>query len=190
MEAVDPVRACLAAQLPAKPNGWEPAYEPDVWNADPEKHNCFAYALDERGSTSRNLRTLQPGDFAGITPRLRQPLYTCEEVHRRLMADAQAIHPESIRAIGENQTCPAGTYRIALSVDPKRDFHFYRQDPEGTWSHKIGGDPAHQLREGDPRCAAPEYSVYQYHQFCSFYCVDASVGDKLPVPNLVDRPGK
>lgn len=184
--AADALLSCLSALPPASPNGWEPAYEPEGWNGDPEKHNCFAYALNEKGSPGLNLRTLQPGDFAGITPRLSQPLYTCGEVHGRLMADARAIHPESIRAVSATQACPAGTYRVALSVDPSRDFHFYRQDPDGSWSHKIGGDPAHRLREGDPRCAAPEYSVYQYSQFCGFYCVSADIGGALPRPNLTD----
>jgi hypothetical protein len=179
-----PPASCPAALPPANPNGWEPRYAPEVWNADPERHNCFAYALNETGNGARNLRTLQPGDFAGITPRLAQPLYTCEEVHSRLMADARAIHPESIRAVAPDQACPAGTYRIALSVDPQRDFHFYRQDPDGSWSHKIGGDPAHRLQEGDPRCAAPRYSVYEYSQFCGFYCVSADIGADLPAPNL------
>lgn len=185
--AADPLLSCLSSLPPANPNGWEPSYEPDAWNADPEKHNCFAYALNETGTAAKNLRTLQPGDFAGITPRLSQPLYTCGEVHRRLMADASAIHPESIRAVAADQVCPSGTYRIALSVDPRRDFHFYRQDPDGSWSHKIGGDPAHRLQEGDPRCAAPRYSVYQYDQFCGFYCVSADIGAALPRPNLKDE---
>lgn len=185
MPAAETLR-CLASLEGGGPNGWERPYEPDRWNRNPKKHNCFAYALDAEGTAGRSLRTLQPGDFAGITPRLAQPLYTCDEVHARLMADARALGEESIRAVRPDQTCPEGTYRVALAVDPERDFHFYRQDPDGGWSHKIGGDPAHRVAEGDPRCAAPRFSSFQYDQFCNFYCVDAKLGQRLPEPNLKD----
>src|SRR5438552_2107621 len=39
--------------------------------------------------------------------------------------------------------CPAGTHKIRLWVNGNgTDFHFYRQDGNGTWSDKPGQTPA------------------------------------------------
>jgi hypothetical protein len=32
--------------------------------------------------------------------------------------------------------CPDGYHKIHAFVDPGKDFHFYRQDRDGNWSHK------------------------------------------------------
>ena len=34
---------------------------------------------------------------------------------------------------------PEGAYRVALFIYPGYDFHWYRQNSDGTWSHKVGG---------------------------------------------------
>lgn len=40
---------------------------------------------------------------------------------------------------GINASCPEGTYKIALFINPTtHDYHWYRQNPDGTWSHKRG----------------------------------------------------
>ena len=38
-------------------------------------------------------------------------------------------------------TCSSGSYKVALVLDlsvPNLDYHWYRQNPDGTWSHKRG----------------------------------------------------
>lgn len=37
-----------------------------------------------------------------------------------------------------------GGYKIAVVVNPGIDFHFYRLDADGSWSHKQGNAPAIQ----------------------------------------------
>ena len=32
----------------------------------------------------------------------------------------------------------SGEYAVLLVVDPNNDYHWYRQDSDGTWSHKPG----------------------------------------------------
>ena len=34
--------------------------------------------------------------------------------------------------------CSPGTYKVALVIDNGYDYHWYRQNPDGTWSHKRG----------------------------------------------------
>lgn len=54
--------------------------------------------------------------------------------------------------------CDVGTYEIALVVDPGVDYHWYRQNPDGTWSGKSGHPEATNLDASgntidDPRTA-------------------------------------
>ncbi len=39
--------------------------------------------------------------------------------------------------IGQYDVCPEGTYKVAL-IYSENDYHWYRQNPDGTWSHKPG----------------------------------------------------
>ena len=42
-------------------------------------------------------------------------------------------------SISEYEVCPEGTYKVALVLDLNpndMDFHWYRQNKDGAWSHK------------------------------------------------------
>jgi hypothetical protein len=43
------------------------------------------------------------------------------------------------RPILATDKAPSGWSKIALVIDPANDYHFYRQDSNGMWSHKPGG---------------------------------------------------
>ena len=54
------------------------------------------------------------------------------------------------------------------------DFHFVRQNADGTWSHKRGGTEITRLnargeRIRDPRAASFDYGYVKYKP-CSFFC--------------------
>jgi hypothetical protein len=63
--------------------------------------------------------------------------------------DASATH-FSFTPCVRNDPCLAGTYKVALVIDPLEqgedllpgnyDYHWYRQNPDGSWSHKPGLD--------------------------------------------------
>lgn len=36
---------------------------------------------------------------------------------------------------------PLDGYAVLLTVSPNEDYHWYRQDTNGTWSHKMGSTP-------------------------------------------------
>lgn len=88
--------------------------------------------------------------------------------------------------------CEPGYYKEALftgSMDPPRgadldkdnspdkkwfDYHWYRQDKGGNWSHKQGRTPVTNLDSDkkaitDPRVAKRKYD-YDYKQFCGCFC--------------------
>lgn len=78
------------------------------------------------------------------------------------------------------EKCPAGTSKIALVVDESDDYHFFRQDSNGYWSHKPGARRVTNLDAAgnkiwDPHLAHLDYTSNEgslnYDLFCSYMCV-------------------
>jgi hypothetical protein len=91
-----------------------------------------------------------------------------------MMADVPELRRTTFKA-----RCPAGSSKIALVVHPGEDYHFYREDPDGFWSHKDGANKVKRYdAEGkpivNPQTAARDYrprgSFLNYKDFCGFYC--------------------
>ena len=73
--------------------------------------------------------------------------------------------------IGRYETCPVGTYKVALVVS-NSDYHWYRQDADGLWSHKRGTTPVKRTDESgeliiDPMIADRD----DYSTFVGFFAV-------------------
>jgi hypothetical protein len=126
-----------------------PSYEPNKWNTNKyvkQSHNCYAYALNlidatqttkckkmNRTKKKECLRP-QPGEYSGYKDKFDAKKVTCKRIEERMMKD----NP-SIRKLKKNQPCPIGFYKIMLYVaNDGSDYHFFRQDNTGLWSHKNG----------------------------------------------------
>jgi hypothetical protein len=170
-------------------SGSEPAYDPDRYNKDKlvqETHNCWSYAsnvLDPAQLTQCDgkpagckLLYHQPGGTKGQSDDLRfEDARICKKVTSLMKLDVP-----DITATTFSDKCPVGMSKIALVVHPGEDYHFYRQDNDGWWSHKDG---ANQVKRYDsegkpiwnPKTAARDYrprgSFLNYSDFCGFYCV-------------------
>ena len=154
-------------------NGYEPSFNPGFWNNnfnDRRCNNCYNYGVNKK-----NNRFAQPGRAGGQ----EYTMFTCPNVL------AAAIRDGLIPWVA-NVPCSNYDYKVALVVEPGVDFHWYRQDQGGNWSHKRGGSPAKNVDEAgapitDPRTADRD----GYTDFCAFMCVLAN-------PNLVhvDGPGR
>ncbi len=168
-------------------SGWEPQYEPDRWNKKKEyreTHNCFSYAMNvhdpKQVRACKEIKDCdvpfhQPGSASGHPPFGSEKLKTCSDMLQRIMGDNPNIKPISF-----TDKCPEHTSKIAIVVDPKEDYHFYRQDSNGLWSHKPGGTAVTNLdADGnliyDPALANRNYnkknSKLNYNVFCSYLCV-------------------
>jgi len=118
-------------------SGSEPKYEPDKWNndfLDRINHNCYAYVLDDfiKGRPKRP----QPGHRDPAMTTFRKQDYTREEITRRAIYDNPSIH-----CTNPNNPCPKGYYKGVLVIDRYNNYHWLRQDADGTWSHKPGQLP-------------------------------------------------
>ena len=126
-----------------------PRYEPARWNdGDGVQfgNNCYDYACDIRTGTFA-----QPGTASGY-----MLLDTsCYEL-------AQGAESDGLMVVDCDRPCPLCCHKVALVVAPGDDFHWYRQDKNGAWSHKPGGTPAVNTDASgnaitDPRTADRDY---------------------------------
>ncbi|MCP4346045.1 MAG: hypothetical protein GY795_11035 [Desulfobacterales bacterium] len=61
--------------------------------------------------------------------------------------------------------------KVALAVRPNKDYHWYRQDSDGMWSHKIGNDEATNLDDSLETITNPETAKnVPYTEFCRYFC--------------------
>ena len=127
-----------------------------------------------------------------------------DEIEEIAIADAIS-HGTGMIKIGKNEKCPDGMYKIALVLDltddplvenryynvilngvagileePDYDFHWYRQNADGTWSHKPGQGPVTNLDASgeiiyDPQICNRDNdddgTGYSYDVFVGYYAV-------------------
>jgi hypothetical protein len=150
-----------------------------------ETHNCWSYSMDVLDPlqltqcagkpASCQLAYHQPGGTKGLSNLLAKASgRSCKVVEKLMTADVPEIRRTTFKA-----RCPATTSKIALVVHPGEDYHFYREDPDGFWSHKDGANKVKRYdAEGkpivNPQTAARDYrprgSFLNYKDFCGFYC--------------------
>jgi hypothetical protein len=179
-------------------NKFELPYQPEKWNGNPnikESHNCYTYFLDKEvnpiKSKCKHLRDAnkddkcgdlkpQPGDFYMLVNNgsldNKDRNYSCKIVSDRILNDNPSIQKAKFY-----EKCPTGSYKGAMVVDPGNTFHFYRQNADGTWSHKPGVlDITNVDASGDriyfPHTANRNYkesksSGINYTDFCGYYCI-------------------
>lgn len=170
-------------------SGSEPEYQPERYNGSKivqDTHNCWAYAsnvLDPNQLTqcdgkgpSCQLMYHQPGGTKGRSKELQYAdARSCPKVTALMREDVPDLKKTTF-----TRKCPRGFSKIALVVHPGEDYHFYRQDSDGWWSHKDGANQVKRFdAEGkpiwNPETAARDYrprgSFLNYTDVCGFYCM-------------------
>jgi len=140
---------------PANKGACAPKYEPSMWNFPPTqaKNNCYNYANDRITNTFA-----QPGLYHSAM----YSAFNCASVQPAAEADG-------LTASANFTTSLTDGYYVALVIWPNVDFHWYRQDKGGCWSHKPGSTAARNTDESnkiikDPKtCDRGDYTV-----FCSY----------------------
>jgi hypothetical protein len=174
----------------APTNGYEPETDLNKWNDDKNikhSHNCYSYFLNDINKELEDL--CQDGECKYINP---QPGHCkedikvnfentiCEIFHNRILSDNPSIYVEEF-----GNKCKDGFYKGALTIDPKHQYHFYRQDKDGLWSHKDGGKAATNRDANgcliyDPKISNKCYTSKDkdgkikkthYSDFCNYYCI-------------------
>ena len=143
-----------------------PHYEPNIWNSPSVKgsNNCYNYATNMRTDT-----IAQPGYANDAFP----TKHDCNSY-------ITAAEEDGLKFIGQmdNSECSGCTHKVALALSDF-DYHWYREDKDGGWSHKRGRtvatnivnalQPLNLSRVTDPKTAATDLG---YEEFCGYFCVD------------------
>jgi hypothetical protein len=157
-------RAERAVVCPKDQAADSPAYNPSIWNEWNVQisNNCYDYANDHATNTFA-----QPG-FASGNSLLS---YACREVTAAAQSDGLRIASgfSAPLAVG------AGWY-VGLVVWPGgKDFHWYRQDDAGCWSHKPGQTAARNFDNSGNQITDPQTCDCGPYEFCAYMVTDRNV---------------
>jgi hypothetical protein len=153
-------------------SGSELLYEPHKWNDNyniKSTHNCYTYALGKIriGLDSK----AQPGYASGYNHIDDEKDYNCNEFFKRLKKDVPTTYLEKF-----DNACLPGFYKIFLALDPGNDYHWWRLNSDGFWSHKPGATEVTDVDASgkkirNPLIANRKYSSLNYNKPCFFACI-------------------
>lgn len=153
----------LAAQSTAfagaRPKLKVPQLNANYWNqpAIRANNNCYNYATNRVTS-----HPAQPGASAGY----RLVRFTCQEVLDAVAMDGGIERTKYFSYDGENDET---LLALVIKPDGWRDFHFYRRDSNGLWSHKNGPERVKTVDESGNKIRSPETADRgAYTEFCGY----------------------
>lgn len=145
--------------LLCKPTMLRMIFNPNAWDNDYcGQFNCYAYALNvPRAGFAA------PGELMTSGPVFVSNLIREEETIAALIKDG-------LEKVTEAQALKSDRHIIALRIY-EDDFHFFRKEMNGLWSHKLGykhpSGTSHGRIIQNPRLG--QYAPY--NRFCGYFCV-------------------
>ena len=163
-----------------------------------QSHNCYSYMLNKinkryvkkcksymKKTKKKGCHFLkaQPGMYSGMKDVKNLGKYNCNILNRRVLADNKHIFKT-------RKKCPKNYYKGALFVHPKRGYHFYREDKDGTWSHKDGLSRStrrdakrkiiHNINKANRKYNTNKLDKGLYYsRKCSTYCIPENQNKKF-----------
>ena len=167
----------LVGMLPL--SGYELNYDPATWAGEVESHcNCYSYAINNQLDEHNALWFKQhPGEYAQVYVPQADYYAPATSLINATASDFNSYGNNNNRnmvfvSIGQREICPAGTYKVALVIAPKDDYHWYRQDSDGYWSHKLGTTPVTRTDHSGNLIIDPQYADRgKYTQFIGYFAV-------------------
>lgn len=165
-------------------SGGELDYDPDAWESCKGETNCYAYALNVMHNPypfpNSQYYTLQPGTSDDMYHPYNENYNTKSYMQQMIYLDS-INYNFTLKEIDKDEKCSPNSYKIALAVAPGSDYHFYRQNSDGSWSHKPGTtsvrvvDYLDEIIYDPETCdrRSPDGSI-NYSVFCGFYEVNVN----------------
>ncbi|MEA2882771.1 MAG: hypothetical protein QOH32_2027 [Bradyrhizobium sp.] len=154
----------VAAKCPTNHAADAPAYNPGLWNVPNRQpyNNCYNYANDQMTNTFA-----QPGRATGH----QATVMACNNVTPAAQSDGLKVVPNFNAPLARGQ----GWY-VALVVWPNNDYHWYRQDNVGCWSHKPGQTAVRNVDNAGNAITNPQTcNRGPYTNFCTFMVTNRGV---------------
>ena len=160
-------------------SGSELEYNPELWNKNyniKSSHNCYTYAL---GKIVPGLRSkAQPGYASGYN-HINNNNFDCKSFSERLKKDSPGSYLEKF-----DNSCLPGFYKIFLALDPKNDYHWWRQNKDQLWSHKPGGTDVSNVDSNgkkikNPLLSGRNFKHRNYYKPCFFSCIYSDLARSL-----------
>ncbi|MCQ2426996.1 MAG: RICIN domain-containing protein [Clostridia bacterium] len=127
-------------------NGEETAFDRYWGGENYSLFNCFQYVLNCQSrpwNPSSPFVFMQPGDYShtSVAGYNTNPSLIVNAVERDVSFFDTDYGPGYIfEPIGRYDECPEGSIKVALVISSD-DYHWYKQDSDGLWSHKQGQLP-------------------------------------------------
>ena len=158
-------------------SGGELDYEPNSWSSVQSFTNCYAYSLDVKVNPYPQVFwALQPGTSDSFS-NIYNENYLTKSFLETMVAYDSVNYNFGFESIGENDKCYSGWYKVALVIAPNSDYHWYRQNSDGTWSHKPGSRNVRKVDYNgeiiyNPRTCDRRTGEINYSLFCGYYQVN------------------
>lgn len=155
-------------------SGYELKYDTSIWQGKTMINNCYAYALNNQVVPGTNdvWYKQQPGAYSKSV----QSPFT-KDVLKAAVANDFTLYNKNFgtklifEEVDKYDIVPEGTYKVAL-VSYSSDYHWYRQDADGYWSHKPGVTPVRRIDNSGHFILDPETCDRgPYVNFLGFYAV-------------------
>lgn len=142
------------------PNG-RPAYDPGAWMSVMGETNCYSYALN-----IQDHGIARPGQilWSKDAP-LELSAFRRENITERLLADG-------LVKIASPDLAPECSQIMAAFLLAGDDYHFYRLDVDGGWSHKIAcGHVSKKDNAGKVILSPTAADRGRYNEFLGYFMV-------------------
>ena len=151
-------------------SGYELDYDNSIWQGVTMSNNCYAYAINNQVNPGTNfLFSGLPGAYSNTT----MSSFSKDEIKNAVAQDFAKCNKTYgtnliFKEVGKYEILPEGTYRVAL-VSGSFDFHWYRQDSDGYWSHKQGSTPVKRTDDNGNLIVDPEICARNTNTYPNFY---------------------
>lgn len=152
----------------------EPATSLYLGQGFQEQTNCYSYAMNDMDRYSES------GDQPGFRSLGKRPSASNYQDYKKELLDG--VYADGAIPGGENAGIIPGYYRVAVfSMPPERmekgesntnmDFHFVRENGDGTWSHKPGRMGVTDLDQDHKTITDPKTANIGGYDFITFVYV-------------------
>ncbi len=165
-------------------SGYELEFDPSIWNYFPVVGltNCYFYAINNQLCQNGELLTeayqATPGGYDEEGYITNEEIVCNADLWLEKVLDdfsdfsTQMNSEYKFEPIGRYDVCPSGTYKVALVIAPGVDCHWYRQNPDGLWSHKQGVAVPQEVDYNNSRIVDPQLcNRGEYTEFIGYFAV-------------------